>query len=341
MLKMLSDGLRQHDRVEAIPGLVRRASQNNKTRKWAVEIEPEAILTDIQVTAPMVVYCTGSRPHVEPLPRDPDDPDGSRRTTMSLETGLSPSRLRKVLPSAEPRTVAVIGDSHSAVLVLQNLFYLAAMSHTRLRIRWFTHTAHLRYAELDEAEGVVLNENTGLRGEAARFARAQLEGDTLLRSDAGAFITRYLLPPAPAGEREAVLADGLRGVDFVFQAAGFTRNRLPDTRPDLVLPVGKPRVLEFNPLAGNFFPRALGPGRAIGLFGAGIAFPEMQLTPAGAPRQPAVAVWKFMDFLQRAVPRWVESTRTGRIERQLEVPWARRALRAEERLRRKRDLPYA
>lgn len=290
----------------------------------------------------MVVYCTGSRPYTEPLPPDPTDPH-HHRTTVSLETGLSPARLAKVFPAEEPRTVAVIGDSHSAVLVLQNLFYLAAMSHTRLRIRWFTRTAKLKYAELDEDEGVVFNENTGLRGEAARFALAQLEGDMLERSDAGGFIKRYILPSAAdaAAEREKVLVEGLQGVDFVFQAIGFMRNRLPDTRPGTVSPVGRPKVLQFNPLAGNFFPQTAGPGKAIGLFGAGIAFPEMELTAAGAPRQPAVGVWKFGDFLQRAVPKWVEATKTGRIQRQLELPArAKLSNKGKRRLDQIRGLPY-
>jgi hypothetical protein len=322
MFKLLSDGLLKHKQVESIVGAVVRASRDPTSGLWAVGIQPEQIgfdQDDILHQAPIVVYCLGSRPETENLPPS----DTGRLTRLSLETGLAPSRLAKLLPSDEPRTIAVIGDSHSAVLILRNLFRLAVVSHQRLRIRWFTPTANLKYADFTD-DGVLLNENTGLKGEAARFARTQLEGDLLKRSDAGTFITRFILPTnnadrvQQAKDRDALYRANLDGVRYVFQAIGWTRNRLPLTRPGLAGPAGKAKKMMFNSVTGTFFPRSEGPETVIGLFGAGSAFPEMELTAKG--RQPAVGAWKFMQFLQKAVPRWVDAVKRGKINQQLEPP---------------------
>lgn len=158
MFKLLSDGLRKHARVEPFVGTVTRASRDAKTSQWAVGIQPETIgfdQDDILRQAPIVVYCIGSRPETESLPRS----DTGAVTRVSLETGLAPSRLAKIFPADEARTVAVIGGSHSAVLVLRNLFRLAAVSHHRLRIRWFTPSASFKYTTLTD-DGILHHEHT-------------------------------------------------------------------------------------------------------------------------------------------------------------------------------------
>jgi hypothetical protein len=236
---------------------------------------------------------------------------------LTLTTALAPSRLAKVISPNVPRTVAVIGDGHSAVLVLRNLFRMAVVSHPGLRIRWFTRTANLRYAE-ETADGVITNENTGLTGEAARFARTMLEGDALNTSDTRQYITRFVFPASKdEGERDQLememLREHLEGCDYVIQAIGFTRSRLPEVRAGLAPfrgPVGKPKRLVFNGLTGSFFPNMWDRKAVVGLFGAGSAFPELEFTTEGW-RQPAVSMWKFMHFLKKMVPQWVVATTRG------------------------------
>lgn len=318
----------------------------------------------------MLVYCTGCQPRAEALPVETD--------RLSVDTALAPSRLAKILPPGEPRTVAVIGDGHSAVLVLRNLFRLAAMSHPRLRIRWLTRRAHLRYVQ-ETWDGVLVDENTGLMGEAARFARTQLEGDALRTSDAGAFITRVLLPAPPptnpknkrrrgleraaarasenqqqqeaeadakakaeaakseaAKSEAAILARSLRDVDFVVQAIGFARGRVPETgRPAAM--AGKKRRLVHNALRGSMFPASEPRETVIGLFGAGSAFPELELTSEGW-RQPAVGAWKFMRFLRRVVPRWAEAAEEGMFTKKAIKEWTE-GLERKKKARKKRGLP--
>ena len=58
----------------------------------------------------------------------------------------------------------MIGASHSAILVLRNLYNLASTTHTKLRIKWLTRHA-LRYAE--ERDGWIFQDNTGLKGDVA------------------------------------------------------------------------------------------------------------------------------------------------------------------------------
>ncbi|KAK4148738.1 pyridine nucleotide-disulfide oxidoreductase-domain-containing protein [Chaetomidium leptoderma] len=364
MLKLVSDGLAQHGRVNTVLGIVTQVVRSSKTKQWKVTLLPPSIghtQPPQTYTTPMVVYCTGTRPHTNKLP-SPGIP------RLSLDTGLAPSRLAKLLPAdGKKRTVAVIGDGHSAVLALRNLVRLAAAaagSHPPLlRIRWFTRRRALRYVEDGREWGQLVNEYDGLTGEAARFARSQLEGEKLgpphlppplregegngeegkgkKRSDAARYITRFVLPEVDVGrlkgaaaervreaaEREAMKGD-LEGVDFVLQAVGFVRARLPETRPGLTAsdgPIGKPKRLVFNGLMGSFFPDSTSMDRVMGLFGAGSAFPEQVLTSEGW-RAPAVGVWRFMQFAQRIVPRWVEGTRTGGFKRRVD-----RDRRVEER----------
>ncbi|KAK4035254.1 pyridine nucleotide-disulfide oxidoreductase-domain-containing protein [Parachaetomium inaequale] len=325
LLTLISDGLIQHPRIEPILGNVTRAVRNPSTRNWRITLTPNHDLGEpplsIHYTAPLVVYCTGSRPRATDLP--------IHLSRLTLETCLSPSRLARLLPTSEPRTVAVVGSGHAAVLALRNLFRLAAVSHRQLRIRWFTRTASLTYAAFRDDDGALLHEHDGLMGEAARFAKTMLEGERLATSGAGAYITRFVLPQVDEKEaagmsekaREIMEGDAMRphleGVDYVVQCIGFERARLPEVRPGLgplAGPVGTARRLVFNGLTGSLFPSSGSRNEVLGLFGAGSAFPELELAVEGW-RQPAVGVWKFMRFVHKMVPRWVTATKVGRFTR--------------------------
>ncbi|KAK4127157.1 hypothetical protein N657DRAFT_641104 [Parathielavia appendiculata] len=338
MLMLMTDGLLKSPRIEPVMGTVARVVRNPRIREWTVTLDTPEIGFDpnpVTFTAPIVVYCTGTHPKVTALPLPID--------RLTVETALAPSRLKLLLPRDEHRRVAVFGSGHTAVLVLRNLFRLAAISHRKLRIRWFTRSENLVYAEpdpyydLDEdlasavkGEGVewgadmrVKNESGGLAGEAAWFARTQLEGERLKGSDAGQFIERIVLPQVEEGlseqEREAkehefMLQGGhLERVDHVVQCIGWERARLPELRPGLGPwrgPIGKPKKLIFNALTGSFFPSGGKRNEVVGLYGAGSAFPELVPTTKGW-REPAVGIWKFMKFVNKMVPRWVQATKKG------------------------------
>ncbi|RAL67018.1 hypothetical protein DID88_007798 [Monilinia fructigena] len=107
--------------------------------------------------------------------------------SLGLDTCLNPKRLEVVLrgsikkrsDSTEKLIIAVIGASHSAILVLRNIYNLATSpgkEFENIRIKWLTRH-ELRYAE--ERDGWIKRDNTGLKGEVATWAKNNLEPDTL------------------------------------------------------------------------------------------------------------------------------------------------------------------
>lgn len=240
-------------------------------------------------TAPLVVYCTGSFPSTVQLPKT----SGSSPQLLDLDTALKPSDLETILPSDREINVGVVGASHSAILVIMNLVKLSQKSHPHLRVRWFARSSSLKYAVYKD--GWVLYDNTGLKGDAARFAKEQLDGQNLDKSEAGKIIRRVDCSGGAEKEREAMNRE-LPECDFVVQAVGFTRDELPATKEQL----------EFNHESGGFTDGKSGK-EIPGLFGAGIAFPERVVDKEGNVEH-AVGFFKFMKFLKRVVPEWVAKT---------------------------------
>lgn len=136
-----------------------------------------------------------------------------------------------------------------------------------------------------------------MKGLAADFARSQLEDDVLLSSEAGKYITKVDCGGGPQRE-EAQFAKHLPECGFVVQAIGFTNEVLPELSRDKV-PLGE---IRFDHENGGFVDE--NDRRVKGLFGAGVAFPERVVDPAGNVEF-AVGFWKFMRFAQRVVPGWL------------------------------------
>jgi len=231
----------------------------------------------------MLVLCTGSRPATGPLPVTDIEEIG-------LDPALSPTLLETMLPKDTPTIIAVIGASHSAILVLRNLYNLASKTHPHLRIEWFTRHP-LRYAE--EREGWIYRDNTGLKGEVANWARENLEEDVLPSSD----VSNYLEKISTTREREERdYLQHLPKCTHVVQAIGYTRNPIPTFKKGV-------RKLnpEFDSLTGGFKDAQ---GEEVrGLYGAGIAWPNKVTDPEGNVEF-AVGLSKFMVFLKKVVPEW-------------------------------------
>ncbi|KAL1998152.1 hypothetical protein VTN02DRAFT_6765 [Thermoascus thermophilus] len=171
-----------------------------------------------------------------------------------------------------------------------NLVDLARTSHPQLRVKWFTRHP-LRYAEY--MDGWILRDNTGLKGEAADFARDQLEDDRLPTSDAGRVIEKV---DCGGGQDVAAYRAHLPSCTHLVQAVGFTRDPLPALTRD-----GAPLTPAFDHESGAFSDQH---GQTIpGLYGAGIAFPERVVDPYRNVEY-AVGFFKFMKFLKRVTPAW-------------------------------------
>lgn len=184
---------------------------------------------------------------------------------VSLEDAMDSQRLRQKINGQD--SVAVFGASHSAILVLKNL-----VKNKAKQIINFYRTP-LKYAVYLNDE--ILFDDSGLKGQAAQWARDNIDGQlpsNLKRVYSTDENIEYHLPQC----NKAVYA------------VGFSRRTLPHVE-------GFPH---FNPidLYGILAP---------GLFGFGIAFPEVKLNSNGA-REYRVGLWKFMEYLQRVMPIWLK-----------------------------------
>lgn len=293
MLLMLTNGLMQTPGVEVRKGRVTGATID-ESKGWTVNMEltnPDSSTPEpSKVISSRVILCTGSSPTEQDLPVDIPGPK-----PMNLDTALNPAVLAKTLKSDSPVTVGVIGASHSAILVLLNLSNLALKgTHPNLRIKWFTRHP-LRYAEF--MDGWILRDNTGLKGEAATWAKANLEPEVFDSSPVSKFITPVHHKRADEIE---ILKEHLPDCKYYIQAIGFTRDPLPQLKRG----VGTQDLVPFyNHSTGGFAEGKVDGPQVPGLYGAGIAWPEQVTDPRGNVEY-AVGFWKFMRFIKRVSCEW-------------------------------------
>lgn len=286
MCLMLTQGLKKTPGVEARQGSVTAASLD-ESNGWTVEMKLGEGETSKAISSRLIL-CTGSSPKSQELPvKIPDV------KPLELDYALSPTILAKELPK-DPLTVGVIGASHSAVLVLINLFNLASSSHPDLRIKWFTRHP-LRYAEF--MDGWILRDNTGLKGAAAAWAKENLETDKFDSSPVSKFITKI---EYKKNDEVEAYKEYLTGCQYYVQAIGYMRDPTPPLKkgagsdaveisPNYIHETGG-----FNDAQGNVIPS---------LYGAGIAWPERVTDPHGNVEY-AVGFWKFMKYIKRVVGEW-------------------------------------
>lgn len=199
-----------------------------------------------------------------------------------LATGASPSTLsysdiheipfnkaidkEKLAAAIQPNeTYAVFGSSHSAIIILKHLVELRVKKIINF------YRAPCRYAvELDDC---ILFDNTGLKGQSAVWAREHIDG--VLPTN----LMRYKA-------NESNIARFLPECDHVIYAIGFERRQSIKISNDEFI---------YNPHVG-----IIGPG----LFGLGIAYPEIKTDPYGNVES-QVGLWKFMLFLNKIMPIWL------------------------------------
>ncbi|KIY52446.1 hypothetical protein FISHEDRAFT_63806 [Fistulina hepatica ATCC 64428] len=280
MCLMLTEGLRRTPGVEMHTGKAVSATldQVGSTQSscWNVAIDSRPKVA----RASRLFLCTGASPVSAPLPASP--------VQIGLDLALSPTRLAASLPQGAS-TIAVIGASHSAILVLRNLYNLATTTHSGLHVKWFTRHK-LRYAEY--MDGWILRDNTGLKLEAAEWARTHLEDESFT---VGPYIEKHM---CDAGREKAVYEAELPACDFVVQAIGFAA----DPIPSLTASNGK-AIKPVYDYTTSGFTYDDGKTPIPGLYGAGIAWPE-RVTDLYGNVEYAVGFWKFMKYLKRVSASW-------------------------------------
>jgi hypothetical protein len=162
-------------------------------------------------------------------------------------------------------TYAVFGSSHSAIIILR---YLVDLGVKRV-INFYRSPC--RYA-IDMGDWILFD-NTGLKGETAQWARECIDGEMPQN------LERY-------NTMAPNIARYLPECDKVVYAVGFEK------RKNLL--IGDYEDTQHNPHVG-----IIGPG----LFGLGIAYPELKTDPFGSTES-QVGLWKFMVYLNRVLPVW-------------------------------------
>jgi hypothetical protein len=206
---------------------------------WSVKVNSpdEKIPGSKTYSSDLLILCTGSSPTKGQLPIT-----DATTQELWLDQALNPPLLATLLPNGKPFlnqpnsspllpsvnftidnniTIGVIGASHSAILVLRNLYNLAKSTHPNLRIKWFTRHP-LRYAE--EMEGWIRRDNTGLKGAVAEWAKQNLEDDKLPSSDVHNYLEKVF---STVEQQQEVYEDHLPTCTHVVQAIGFTADPRP------------------------------------------------------------------------------------------------------------------
>lgn len=163
--------------------------------------------------------------------------------------------------------VAVFGSSHSAIIILKSLLEQTNVRHV---INFYQDP--LRYAVY--FDDWILFDDTGLKGHTAKWARKHLHGEIPAR------LTRKISNPENINEF-------LPQCNKAIYPIGFNRRSIV---------VNGLSSLKYNEHNGIIAP---------GLFGLGIAFPEAAIDRFGTLEY-RVGLWKFMDYLGRVLPLWLE-----------------------------------
>lgn len=236
-----------HLKVAVHPYEKQATTLHLKDQHWEVGMDGETIRSK------NVVLATGS------IPKKLD----FKLEEIPLEIALNDELLNGV----ENDTVAVFGASHSSMIVLQNLlkagvkkvmnFYLSPTKYALYMGDW------------------ILFDNTGLKGEAALWARKNIDG--IWPSN----LERYHSSD-PAFQKH------LSECNKVVYTIGFSK-RTPPSSPQFP-------ELKYNDRNGIIAP---------GLFGLGIAYPEKVEDPFGNEEY-SVGLWKFMVYLNKILPLWMK-----------------------------------
>ncbi|MCP0913076.1 FAD-dependent oxidoreductase [Legionella sp. 27cVA30] len=185
--------------------------------------------------------------------------------TIAFETAIDCKLLAQAVKQED--SIAVFGSSHSAIIIIKNLVDLGVKKIVNF------YRSPCRYAV--NMGDWILFDNAGLKGETAEWAREHIDG---VRPDN---LSRYI-------NNAANLASFLPECNKAVYAVGFKRRN-------------SIHVHEYEPIQYNPHLGIIGPG----LFGLGIAYPELKADPFGNEEY-QVGLWKFMVYLNKILPVWLK-----------------------------------
>ncbi|MCC2645237.1 MAG: hypothetical protein K0R94_1015 [Burkholderiales bacterium] len=198
---------------------------------------------------------------------------GSTPRSMPLTPGVETISIYDALNTAklaqrinENDRVAVFGASHTAIMLLRDILDLGAKEVINF------YREPLRFAV--PMDNWILFDDTGLKGNTAIWARENINGKLPKR------LTRVI-------SNNENIDQILPSCTKVIYAIGF------DQRSPIIAQYPNHK---YNPYNGIIAP---------GLFGVGIGFPESKTDLYGNVEL-RVGLWKFIDYLDRAIPLWLK-----------------------------------
>lgn len=245
-LKWVIENLQR--KVSVKKGTASEISMNNN--HWLIKIQDED-----EFLSKNVILATGAEPRSLSLGGVEEIP---------LEIALDKSKLKLAI---EGKTkVGVFGSSHSAVIIMRDL-----LEFNVSRVDNF-YLGPLRYAVF--FDDWVLFDDTGLKGNTAKWARQNLHGN-LPKG-----LSRHLSNPEN-------LKKYFEDLDAVIYATGFKRKKINIK--------GMSQDFDYNAHCGIIAP---------GIFGVGVGFPEKKIDRFGH-QEMSVGLWKFMNYVKRVMPVWL------------------------------------
>ena len=265
--------------------------RNKDSYKWLIKVQNENTLEEVQSKA--VILATGSKPRYFP-----ESNDFSRRfgvktgnntylpESIDLDTCLDPSLLQKQVKTDD--VVAVIGSSHSSMVVIKNLVELNESPKKIICL----YIEPLKYAEY-MPEGWILYDNTGLKGDVAEWVKN--------------YLIKGKIPQVEMNlidKQQTVLKEKIPLCTKIIYTIGFERNQVPQ----IVLNVGltnetiDDKKISYNNKTSEILVIDGHNKKTLdGLYGCGIAWPEQTIDPRGNVEY-AVGLAKFMNYANRFIP---------------------------------------
>lgn len=200
-----------------------------------------------------VILATGSKPKSLTHPN---------LSEIALSTALKPSELKAAITPAD--TVAVFGSSHSAMIIIRSLVELGVNKVINF------YLSPLRYAI--PMDGWTLYDNSGLKGETAKWVRQNVSAQTHPK------IERFLANTDNFSQQ-------LSRCNKVIYAIGFQKRT--------------PSIEHIDTEAYDSSCGIIAPG----LFGTGICFPKTVIDPNGHVEL-NVGLKKFMLDIRQVLPIW-------------------------------------
>ena len=182
---------------------------------------------------------------------------------INITDALKPMCLEQQVDT--DNTIAVFGSSHSAMIVIRDLLNIGIKKVINF------YQSPIKFSV--KMDNWILYDNTGLKGETAKWAREHMLGQCHNK------INRYL-------SNDSNVQHYLPECDKVIYAVGFT----PRT----------PISMDINLNAYDRHSGIIAPG----LFGTGIGFPRQVRSPMGHIEM-NVGLWKFMQDMRLMMPIWL------------------------------------